>query len=149
MSTWGPDGTQVDDPVGMHQNDIIRACVKLVGDAGAREMEIGAMREGVPIEDARWFATASYRGLRIIKEDRRSPIEAAIALALEILAGAQCKCTKMVVMYDNPEGCHWRLMGDEWVSSCDAPPMVDVPRGDLVGMHEVMNDRQARDRDNR
>lgn len=130
-----------DDPGNFYKNDIIKACADLVGRAGARELVIGAMREGVPIDQAQWFATVSYEGMRLIKEGRQSPEEVALAMAMEILVGSLCKCTRVVSLSKEEPGCHWKLMGDRWVSGCDQPSVQIGRRGDHRAMWEAMQAR--------
>lgn len=127
--------------------DAVVACADLVGRAGASGFQIGYLHDDVPLEQAGWYAYAQYRGVRITVEDRRSPSEAALALAERLLHGADCKCGQRVTLDDGRGGCRWRLMGKRWEPSCDAPP-VDVPgvRGDLPAMNRAMRRAAARRR---
>lgn len=102
--------------------DAIIACVDLVGRSGARDFEIGYLHDDVPTEEAGWYAHCSYQGARLIAEDRRTPSEAAMALAERILAGGACRCGQKVTLSNQP-GCRWRLMGARWEPGCDAPPI--------------------------
>lgn len=126
--------------------DAVIACADLVGRAGATGFEIGYLHEGVPIEEAGWYAHAQYRGARITAEDHPSPEAAAEALAWRLLTGAKCRCGKLVALsdagaiaYDNahlidgstwtPEQaaeagqCRWTRNGRTWTPGCDAPPL--------------------------
>lgn len=123
--------------------DAVIAAVDLVGRAGAKSFELGYLDDDVPVEKARWWAHADYRGDRIIEENHRGPVEAAEALARRILTGGRCRCGKLValsgngaVAYDNvtmADGskwtadeakaagqCRWTREGRKWVSACGA-----------------------------
>jgi hypothetical protein len=65
--------------------DAVIACADLVARAGASQFEFGHMHDDVPVEEAGWYATAFYRGTRITVDERRSPTEAAMALAERLL----------------------------------------------------------------
>jgi len=111
--------------------DAVLACMDLVGRAGASGFEIGFIRDDVPIEEAGWYALATYRGTRIMTGEHRSPSTAAMALAERLLRGAACRCGKLVALSDDASGCRWQLMGKEWKPSCEAPSIpVGGERGD-------------------
>ena len=119
--------------------DAVIAYAALVGRAGASGFEIGHVRDDVPVEDAGWYAIAEYRGARFMVDERRSPSEAANALAERILRGATCRCRKVVTLQDGKPGCRWRLVGKEWQPGCDVPPLkVDGPRGDIGAIQKAM-----------
>ena len=122
-------------------DDIVRACVDLTDRAGASGFEIGYLHDGVPVEEAGWYAYAQYRGTRITVEDHRSPTGAALALAERLLQGAQCRCQQPVTLSDGVEGCRWRLLGARWEPGCDAPPVhIAGGRGDLGAMQRSMSE---------
>lgn len=90
-------------------------------------------------QQAGWYAHVKYRGARITVDDRRSPTEAAMALAERLLRGAACRCGKTVTLNDRGGGCRWRLLGKKWEPGCDAPPVtIDGPRGDMAAMNRAM-----------
>lgn len=122
--------------------DAIVATADLVGRTGATQLELGYLHEGVPIKEAGWFATAQYKGARIISEDHPGPVEAADALARRLLTGARCThCLGLVALSDDgaywsggrlADGstwtreearkagqCRWRRMGPKWVRGCE------------------------------
>lgn len=131
--------------------DALIAAVELVGRAGATGFQVGYLHDDVPAEEAGWYAHAQYRGHRVTVEDRKSPTEAAEALALEILTGAKCThCGGLVALSDRgamfrstggwveladgslwteeqaralPQ-CRWTRMGATWKRGCesDGPP---------------------------
>lgn len=124
-------------------NDRLIAAVDLVGRSGAREFESGYLHDDVPIEEAGWWASALYKGAKIMVEDQPDPIVAAEALAERLLTGSMCNhCEKLVALSD--EGafayfnahlvdgrswnaaeiaergqCRWRRIGDRWVRGCE------------------------------
>lgn len=120
--------------------DVVVACVDLVGRAGASGFEIGYLHDDVPVAEAGWYAHASYQGTRVIVEDHRSPSGAALALAERLLAGAICRCREPVTLTDGVAGCRWRLAGKRWEPGCDAPT-IEVPggkRGDYAAMQQAV-----------
>lgn len=106
-------------------DDIVIACVDLVGRTGAKGFEMG--HDGG--DPARWHAFATYRGARIMSDNHPTPTTAALGLAERLLRGAQCRCGQTVTLSDSRafagtlEGCRWRLVGNRWEPGCDAPPM--------------------------
>ncbi|HEY0636453.1 MAG TPA: hypothetical protein VGD67_02295 [Pseudonocardiaceae bacterium] len=121
--------------------DPVVACADLVVRAGARQFEIGYLRDGVPVDQAGWHASAYYGGARLTVEEHQSPSTAALALAERILAGATCKCRRPVRLADDASGCRWRLVGARWEPGCTADPIhVDGPRGDLGAMRRALTE---------
>lgn len=121
--------------------DVIAACADLVERAGAAGFEIGHTGDDdTPASEARWYAVATYRGTRVIVDEHRSPSAAALALAERMLAGATCRCTRLVTLTDDREGCRWRLLGRRWEPGCDAAPLTLAAgqRGDLGEMRRAM-----------
>lgn len=115
--------------------DVVVACVDLIGRAGASGFEMGYLHDDVPIEEAGWYAHAQYRGARITVEDHRSPTGAALALAERMLRGATCRCRQPVTLSDGGEGCRWRLIGKRWEPSCDVESLhIKGQRGDHAAM---------------
>jgi hypothetical protein len=122
-------------------DDIVLACADLVGRAGASGFEIGyAGDEHGPVEEARWYAVATYRGARLIADEHRSPTAAALGLAERLLAGATCRCTRTVSLSDTNSGCRWQLVGQRWEPGCDAAPVTvsDGQRGDMAAIQRAM-----------
>lgn len=129
----------------MH-GDAVVACADLIGRTGATGLELGYVHDDVPVEDAGWYAHATYRGTRLMTEDHRSPSAAALALAERLLAGGMCRCGQRVTLDDDRPGCRWQLMGKRWEPGCDAEPihMAEGSRGDLGAMQAQMANRAAR-----
>lgn len=122
--------------------DAIVACAEIVGRSGASKFEHGYLHDGVPVEQAGWYAIATYRGgTRIIVENMPGPSEAADGLARKLLNGAKCtNCGKVVSLSDRiqPVGdvtlstgefwpaqaratagqCRWSRQGDRWEGEC-------------------------------
>lgn len=122
--------------------DAVVATADLVGRTGGTEFEIGYLHDDVPTEEAGWYATAVFRGAKIIEDDHPGPTEAAEALARRLLSGARCKCGALValsdsgaVAFDNvtmADGsrwtaeqaqragqCRWTRMGARWKRACE------------------------------
>jgi hypothetical protein len=120
-------------------DDIVIACADLVGRCGASGFEIGYLHDDVPVEEAGWYAHASYRGARITVENHRSPASVALALAQRLLSGGTCRCRKPVTLSDDVDGCRWRLMGARWEPGCNAPPVdVSASRGDYAAIAQAV-----------
>lgn len=123
--------------------DRLIAAVELVGRSGARGFETGFLEDDVPIMEADWWASATYKGAKITVEHKTSPIEAAEALAERLLTGSMCNhCKKLVALREdagfayfratlidgrswNAEDvarlglCHWRREGRSWKRGCE------------------------------
>lgn len=84
-------------PPGVGDEDAVKACADLVGRTGARSFDVGYLHEGAPVAEAGWYATAVYKGAKIIEQDKASPAEACDALAARLLSGAQCQHCKGLV----------------------------------------------------
>lgn len=99
--------------------DALVAAVNLIGRSGATNIEIGYLHDDVPMEEAGWYATAAYRGARLIEDEHRGPIEAVEALARRVLSGAQCRrCGKEIRLDDDTPGCRWTRQGAKWTPGC-------------------------------
>lgn len=129
-------------PAPNFDEDAIVAVVDLVGRAGARAFELGYLDDDVPVDKARWWAHADYGGDRITVEDMPGPVEAAEALAREILTGGRCRCGRLVALSDEAafayfetrmvDGstwtaqeaatagqCRWTRKGRRWEMGCE------------------------------
>lgn len=126
--------------------DSVIACVDLVGRTGASDFQIGYVHDDVPVEKAGWYATAFFLGARITVEDQTHPVLAAEGLALRLLSGAMCRCTKRVALADGQAGCRWQRVGKRWEPGCDAAPlaMPGSARGDHAAMNRALRRRMAR-----
>lgn len=123
--------------------DAVHAAADLVGRAGATRLEVGWLHDGVPVEDAAWYASAHYRGTRVIEENYPGPVEALTALARRLLTGAMCRCGRLVSLDDAgavfypgtryADGstrdeaqvraaglCRWTREGNRWYGACGA-----------------------------
>ena len=122
----------------------LAAAVALIGHTGARELEYGYLHDHVPIRQAGWWASATYRGAKISVEDQLGPLPALEALAVRLLTGARCQwCQGLVALSSagaiaypgaamadgsrTPETeeeiaalgqCLWRLSGARWEPGC-------------------------------
>lgn len=114
----------------------VLACVDLVDRAGAKSLEIGFVRDNVPVHLAGWYAQAVYRGLRVMVQEQPSPQAAARAMARRMLRGATCRCGRKVTLHPRAGACLWRLEDARWEPGCDAPPLKLPPsaHGDLSAM---------------
>lgn len=130
--------------------DAVMACADLVDRTGAAGFEIGHLDDDPT--NPRWYAHAQWRGTRISVDERRSPTEAANALAERLLRNATCRCGRVVALSgDRPERCRWRLMGPRWEPGCDAPPirMGEGTRGDVGALQRAMRERVVGNRASR
>lgn len=132
--TARPSGITAED------EDRLIAAADLVARTGAREFQVGYLNDDAARPD--WYAHASYQGARITAGEHRSPAEAAEALAVRLLTGAQCQhCGGLVAL--DPSGavafrsatlttgarwnaadaaktrqCLWQRTGRRWDRSC-------------------------------
>lgn len=129
--------------------DAVVACFDLIGRAGASEGQMAWTCPHVPDEGdnhhcagVTWSATAKYRGTRLMVDGHKEPTAAAMALAVRLLTGAVCRCTRPVVLSDSADGCRWRLVGARWEPGCDAEPIhVGAKTGDYAAMNRAMRRR--------
>lgn len=129
-------------------SDASTAAVELIGRTGAKSLEIGYLHDTPRAEDADWWATVTYRGVKITEEHHVGPSEALEAIAVRLLDGAKCThCQGMVALrrsgvmfYADPDGarrmvdgstvtvdearsrplCHWQRVGPKWIRGCQA-----------------------------
>lgn len=126
--------------------DSLDAGLDLIGRTGARDLVIGFVHDDVPPDQAGWYATASYKGAKVISEDHKGPVEAVEALARRLLTGAKCThCEGLIALSDhgalfyagatmadgstfteqqarNRPHCRYRRVGNRWVRGCSLPP---------------------------
>lgn len=124
---------------------MLDAAVEMVGRAGATGFSVDCLDRAAPIAEARWYASAHYRGIRVTEANHPGPAEAANALALRLLHGAQCQgCGKFSAAHDgdvplpdtlidgtkvDPKEaarrglCRWERVGKHWIRGCGP----DVP----------------------
>lgn len=120
------------------ERDRVLASIDAVERSGGREHEIGADDAG------RWWASAHYRGARIMVDGYADAANAADALVRRLLHRAACRCGRPVTLAPKPKACLWRREGARWVAGCNAPPIhVDGKRGDLGAMLAAFNRRHA------
>lgn len=125
----GPKDQMREDVADIPGADFLIALGDLVLRSGATAVEFDTIRDDPA--DPGWFVTLRSRGARISVEGYPTAATAAIAMAMRILSGASCKCTRKVVLHDDPAGCRWKLMGDRWEPGCTAPSIrVIGERGD-------------------
>jgi hypothetical protein len=129
-------------PPGVGDQEAVQACADLAGRTGAKSFECGYVHDGVPPAEAGWYASAKFKGARVVAEDKSSPAEACDELAVRLLSGAQCQhCRKLVTLsaagtmahdvtlmngrtWTAQEQaaaglCHWRRAGDRWKRGCE------------------------------
>lgn len=128
-----------------HWSEQATAAVDLVTRTGARGLEIGYLHDGVPADQAAWYAVVTYKGARVIEQNHKGPAQACEALAVQLLTGAMCNHCKGLVALSragatffpdtrHADGsvlseadarsrplCHWRRVGDRWVRGCEKP----------------------------
>ncbi len=106
------------------------ACIDVVARSGATDVEFGHLEDDVPIEQARWWATATYRGKKLTIDEQRDPIDALMRLAERVCNNGTCTgCQRSVLLLTGQPGlwiaskprCLWQLdiTGKQWVRGCD------------------------------
>lgn len=119
---------QLDEPM-------LVAAVDLIGRSGATEYEVGYMDDVPDARDARWWASAVYRGAKVFTDGHAGPDHASDALARKLLQmgpGAQCThCGKRIMLQvskrtaQRARRCVWARHGRRWVRGCRAT----IPEG--------------------
>ena len=140
----------------------LNAALELIGRCAANELELGWTDDAGP-RPGEWYATASYKGARIIVEDQHGPEDAAEALALKLLAGGQCvHCGRVATAIRDGEVftvaghpvldpsrlgqsvdagliCARRRVGEHWQRGCDGGHQAPVG-----GLNREQRRRQAK-----
>lgn len=102
--------------------DALIAAADIIGRSGATGFEVGWLEDDVPARKARWYATAVYRGAKVIVDEQRSPDIAADRLARQIL-GDNCMCwhcrRPITLSRPHPAQCYWARTGDRWERHLD------------------------------
>lgn len=108
--------------------DQLVAAVDLVGRSGATEYETGFLDDVADSRDARWWASAVYRGAKLQVDGYPGPDSAAEALARKILTdggGATCTyCGKRIWLGASSRAarrarrCVWARHGRRWGRGC-------------------------------
>lgn len=125
------------EPLGAYEDAVI-AAVDLAGRAGARDITFGFLHEDRP-DNPGWYLHVTYQGARVMTGEHRTATAAAMDLAERLLTGAACRCGLPVALSDGVEGCRWRLVGQRWEPSCDAPAIrVEGKHGDHAAMRRAM-----------
>lgn len=112
--------------------DAIVASAELVGRAGGKDFEVGFLDEDAPIEQARWWASATFNGAKVIVDEQPSGALACELLARKLLDGGMCTHCKRVVRirpqgYVDPawnlgkgtKACSWERVGPTWKRGCE------------------------------
>jgi hypothetical protein len=73
------------------QDEALSAAIAMVGGTGAKTLEIGYLHDDVPSDQAAWWATATYRGVKLQVDNHNSPAAAVEALVEKLLTGARCQ----------------------------------------------------------
>lgn len=105
------------------------ATADLVRRSGATAFECGYLYDVPRVEDQGWYASA-YFGERQIRVDGRNPIDACMALALELLDNTLCRrCGRPITVFGTDGGgfCVWSLRGAHWHSGCGLPLDWEIP----------------------
>jgi hypothetical protein len=138
-----PPRVAASGPPGVSDDDSVIACADLVGRTGATSFECGHLHDDKYVgHTPDWYATAVYRGAKLIAEGKASPAEACDALAERLLTGAQCQhCKGLVALTDagafayrsgvlatgqrwdasdaaRAPQCRWTRAGGRWERGC-------------------------------
>lgn len=103
----------------MLDEDAMTAAADLIGRTGAKNMELGFVHEDVPVEEAGWYCTVTYRGAKIIEEDHKGPQQAMEAMAMRLFQGAKCAHCRKPIRLDGKPGCRWWREGPKWIRGCE------------------------------
>ena len=104
--------------------DACVAVADLVARTGGKQLEIGYQDQTVSSKDARWYASAYFKGMRLFCDEQESPQAAADGLALKLLIGGKCTACHRTVRVAGTNypprryDCAWFRAGDAWVQGC-------------------------------
>jgi len=128
-------------------DEALIASVDMIGRTGARQLQFGFANDSAEtVAEADWWASAYYRGARIMVQHETDALAAVAGLVRKLLQGAYCKCGRVVTLYEhwatvgnkevlhgrgfwskqeqvNAGSCRWSRRGARWESSCDADPI--------------------------
>lgn len=109
--------------------DAILASAELVGRAGGSDFAVGYERDDVPLEEAGWWASATFKGKEVKVVEQRSGALACEILARNLLDGGLCTHCRRVVrirpqgyvedVYKGPKPCAWHRVGPTWKRGCE------------------------------
>lgn len=134
MTVSIPPGTLFDE-------ERLLAAIEGIGRAAANALELGWTHDDGP-RPGEWYASASYKGARVIVEDQHGPDAAAENLFLRVACGGQCvHCGATITARSNgltltisghpvldedaleENGtaglCIWERNGAHWLRGCD------------------------------
>jgi len=105
-----------------------QATADLVRRSGATAFECGYLYDVPRVEDQGWYASAHF-GERQMRVEGRDPVDACMALALELLDNTLCRrCGRPITVFGaDGEFCVWRLAGAHWRSGCNLPVDWEMP----------------------
>lgn len=124
--------------VDLPNDDRILAATDLIGRTGATALEVGYLHDDMPADQADWWASAQYRGTKILVEHHRSPGGALDALLVRLLDGATCRwCGRLVTnrkAVSKRRYCRYRRNGDRYERGCtDTHDEPTVPTPSWMG----------------
>lgn len=109
--------------------DAIVAAAELIGRAGGKEFEVGFLDEDAPVHLARWWASATFNGAKVMVDEQPSGALACELLARQVLDGGLCTHCRRVVRirpeghvedrYKGPKPCAWHRVGPTWKRGCE------------------------------
>jgi hypothetical protein len=102
------------------EKEALQAAADIVGRTGASDFEVGYERDGVPTEQAGWYAEATYKTGQKVRVEGIGPVFAADNLVRYLLDGGQClHCQAPIVVAGPLKGCcYWTREGDKWWAGC-------------------------------
>lgn len=114
--------------LGQDDEDRMVAAVECIGRGGATELEFGFLEDDVPMDQARWWARARWRGHQVSSDEHRAPWLAMEALMVEVIDRGQCgACGRTVALASTAPApgarggtvCRWYREGRHWLRGCD------------------------------
>ena len=84
---------------------LIVGTLNAIGRTGARQVEFGHLDDTEHVADARWWATAQYRGAKVSCDGQDSPAAAVLGLYGMLVAGGTCTtCGRTVALRHTTDG---------------------------------------------
>lgn len=109
---------------GSELSDRLLAATNLIARSGALELELGYLHDTADYRDADWWATARHKGRRTMTEHHLGPVEAAEALARQLVDGGRCTYCAGTITLDTAgtaptaARCVWRRVGTSYLPGC-------------------------------
>lgn len=110
--------------------------IDMAGRSGAKGLEMGYTNDGVPWEEAGWYAKAEFKSGTLVVDDQTDPLEAIEKLAARIQDKARCRWCSRLISWGPWVGntrCAWSKVDGRWQPGCRTDNPETVPEAANAG----------------